>query len=276
MRYEYKNLTFDYQETADIMTARPPADFCFHLLCRHGAATIIFEDHPFDIKKNDVLIISKPAGLSGSMQTADFKAEAFSARLDFLNRQLPANNYAIGGSISLYNDPVLHLSDRDAEQLLNGMRAIRNRLPETAHPFYPELIGSLCLTMMYDLFSFHMANRPSVYATERNLYVVKELMAMLEAGHSRQHRSVAWYAKAMNVTSKYLSETVRRHTGHSVSYHIDRATVPLIKEMLDNPRYSITQIAEEMNFGTPAYFSRYVSQRLGISPKRYRSSRMSM
>lgn len=164
------------------------------------------------------------------------------------------------------------MSETDAALLQSDLQAIGNRLPETGHSFYLELIGSLSRTLMYDLFAFHKASRKSVYSSDRSLYVVKELMQMLESGLSLHHRSVDFYARSLHVTPKYLSDTVRRQTGHSVSYFIDRATVPLIKQYLDNPQYSIAQIAEIMQFGSPAYFSRYVSQRLGMSPRQYRSS----
>jgi AraC-like DNA-binding protein len=46
----------------------------------------------------------------------------------------------------------------------------------------------------------------------------------------------------------------------------------MIKEYLNNPDLSIVQIAEEMNFTTLSYFSRYVTKHLGMSPKAYRES----
>ena len=47
-----------------------------------------------------------------------------------------------------------------------------------------------------------------------------------------------------------------------------------LKEYLNNPDLSIVQIAEEMNFTTLSYFSRYVTKHLGMSPKAYRESLM--
>lgn len=97
--------------------------------------------------------------------------------------------------MSLYGNPVLHLCKDNAAILLADFASIKRRMPDTAHPFYLEMVGSLCLTMMYDLFAFHMADRPSVYATERSLYAVKEFMSMLDAGYSRKNRSVAFFCQ---------------------------------------------------------------------------------
>ena len=53
---------------------------------------------------------------------------------------------------------------------------------------------------------------------------------------------------------------------------IDRYTVPILKEYLDNPRYSLTQIADRMNFNSLSYFCRYCKKHLGATPTEYRSS----
>ena len=53
---------------------------------------------------------------------------------------------------------------------------------------------------------------------------------------------------------KYLSATVKRVTGHSVSSYIDRHTIPILKNFLEDERLSLTQIAERMNFTTLPYF----------------------
>ena len=202
------------------------------------------------------------------------KVEVLAAPHDFLSNQLPANNYGIGGSISLYDNPVIPLSEEDAETLVRDIHHIRDRIADTGHLFYRELIGGLALPLIYDLFYFHAKNRTPIFATDRSMYVVKELMALLESGRSKKYREVAYYAEQLNVTVKYLSNTVKRQTGKSVTYYIDRYTVPMIKEYLNNPDLSIVQIAEEMNFTTLSYFSRYVTKHLGMSPKAYRESLM--
>ena len=172
----------------------------------------------------------------------------------------------------MYDNPIIPLSEEDAEKLVRDIHNIRDRMADTDHLFYRELIGGLALPLIYDLFYFHAKNRTPIFATDRSMYVVKELMALLESGRSKKYREVAYYAAQLNVTVKYLSNTVKRQTGKSVTYYIDRYTVPMIKEYLEKSTLSIAQIAEEMNFTTLSYFSRYVTKHLGMSPKAYRES----
>ena len=138
--------------------------------------------------------------------------------------------------------------------------------------FYRELMGSLCLTMMYDIFEPHAQRDASDSHTDRTAYIVKQLMDLLSTGISCTEREVSYYADRLNVSPKYLSATIKRVTGHSVSSYIDRHTVPILKNYLDDERLSLTQIAEHMNFASLSYFSRYCTKHLGKSPSEYRRS----
>ena len=135
-----------------------------------------------------------------------------------------------------------------------------------------NLMGSLCLTMMYDIFDAHAQRESTDSHTDRTACIVKQLMALLSTGISRTERDVSYYAERLNVSPKYLSATIKRVTGHSVTSYIDRHTVPILKEYLNDERLSLTQIAELMNFTTLSYFSRYCTKHLGQSPSEYRQS----
>ena len=108
--------------------------------------------------------------------------------------------------------------------------------------------------------------------TDRTAYIVKQMMALLATGISRTERDVSYYAERLNVSPKYLSATIKRVTGHSVTSYIDRHTIPILKEYLNDESLSLTQIADMMNFTSLSYFSRYCTKHLGLSPSEYRLS----
>ena len=213
-----------------------------------------------------------PDRVSNIAGHADLQVEWFAADYIFLQNLLPSNNYSIGGSISLNQDPVIRLSDEQAQHLLDDFHRLRDRMDDRNLQFYHELMGSLCLTMMYDIFEAHAHREATDSHTERTAYIVKQLMALLSTGVSRTERDVSYYAERLNVSPKYLSATIKRVTGHSVTSYIDRHTIPLLKDYLNDERLSLTQIAELMNFTTLSYFSRYCTKHLGQSPSEYRQS----
>jgi len=266
------NVDFRYSTDFLAMNAKELSHTCMHLLCMTGEGSFVFNEKCYHIVKNDLVVIPTPARVKNLAAHPDLQVEWFAADYKFLQNLLPSNNYSIGGSISLNQDPVIKLTDEQADILLADFHRLRDRMNDRHLLFYRELMGSLCLTMMYDIFEPHAQRDASDTHTDRTAFIVKQLMDMLSTGISRTEREVSYYAERLHVSPKYLSATVKRVTGHSVSSYINRATVPIIKKYLDDERLSLTQISELMNFTSLSYFSRYCTKHLGQSPSEYRQS----
>jgi len=254
------------------MNAPELSGSCLHLLCTDGEGSFVFNGHRYRIAKDDLVVIVGPDRVTGMTTVPGMQVEWFAADNSFLQSLLPANNYSIGGSISLNQDPVIPLSEEEALHVLADFHRLRDRMEDTHLQFYRELMGSLCLTMMYDIFEAHTRRDATDTHTDRTAYIVKQLMDLLATGISRTQREVKYYADRLHVSPKYLSATIKRVTGLSVSSYINRHTVPILKKYLDDEQLSLTQISELMNFSSLSYFSRYCSKHLGQSPSEYRLS----
>ena len=263
---------FQYSTEFNGMNARELSHTCMHLLCTVGEGSFVFNERCYHIAKNDQVVIPSPHKVKNLAAHADLQVEWFAADYKFLQNLLPSNNYSIGGSISLNQDPVIKLTDEQARHLLADFHRLRERMGDRHLQFYRELMGSLCLTMMYDIFEAHAQREATDSHSDRTAYIVKQLMALLSTGISRTERDVSYYAGRLNVSPKYLSATIKRVTGHSVTSYIDRHTIPILKDYLNDERLSLTQIAELMNFSSLSYFSRYCSKHIGQSPSEYRLS----
>ena len=264
----------DFQYSTDFygMNARELSHTCMHLLCLAGEGSFVFNEHCYHLLKNNLVVIPNPSRVSNLAAHADLQVEWFAADYKFLQNLLPSNNYSIGGSISLNKDPVIKLTDEQALHLLDDFHRLRDRKYDSHLQFYRELMGSLCLTMMYDIFEAHAQREVTDSHSDRTAYIVKQLMTLLATGISRTERDVSYYAERLNVSPKYLSATIKRVTGHSVTSYIDRYTIPILKNYLNDERLSLTQIADLMNFTSLSYFSRYCTKHLGQSPSEYRQS----
>ena len=270
----FVNMKADFKYSTDFygMNASELSHCCMHLLCTAGEGSFVFNEHCYHIARNDLVVIPTPCKVKNIAAHANMQVEWFAAGNKYLQNQLPSNNYSIGGSISLNQNPVIRLTDEQAQHLLDDFHRLRDRMNDNHLQFYDKLMGSMCLTMMYDIFEAHAQRDPSAPHTDRTAYIVKQLMALLATGVSRTERDVSYYAERLNVSPKYLSSTVKRVTGHSVTSYIDRHTVPILKDFLDDERLSLTQIADLMNFTSLSYFSRYCTKHLGQSPSEYRQS----
>ena len=267
-------MKIDFQYSTDFygMNSAELSHTCMHLICLAGEGSFVFNEHCYHIVKNDLVVIPMPNRVRNLAAHADLQVEWFAADYKFLQNLLPSNNYSIGGSISLNQDPVIRLTDEQFRHLLDDFHRLRDRMDANHLQFYRELMGSLCQTMMYDIFEAHAQRESTGSHTDRTAYIVKQLMTLLGTGVSRTERDVSYYAERLNVSPKYLSTTIKRVTGHSVTSYIDRHTIPILKDYLNDERLSLTQIAELMNFTSLSYFSRYCAKHLGLSPSDYRHS----
>lgn len=263
---------FRFSTDFQAMNSPELSRFCLHLLCTDGEGSFEFNGRRYRILKNDLVVIVGPDRVKKLSADPGIRVEWFAADNSFLQRLLPTNNYSIGGSISLNQDPIIPLSEEEARHILSDFDRLKDRMADTNLQFYRELMGSLCLTMMYDIFEAHTRRDASDTHTDRTAYIVKQLMDLLSTGISSTQREVKYYADRLNVSPKYLSATIKRVTGLNVMSYINRHTVPILKKYLDDERLSLTQISEMMGFSSLSYFSRYCTKHLGQSPSEYRLS----
>lgn len=184
--------------------------YCIHLVCLNGEASFTYNKHDFAVHKNDALVVSHPEDVVINNVSADLNVMVVAAPAKYLYSLLPSVNYGVSGRISLYDNPVIPLSEEHARQLLKDFDNLIERIPDTGNTFYSEVIGSLAVTMIYDIYYFHSLIHDTQTTTDRKAYVVKELISKLENGTSLQHREVAYYAERLNVTPKYLTETIKK------------------------------------------------------------------
>ncbi|WP_428232463.1 helix-turn-helix domain-containing protein [Flavobacterium sp.] len=83
-------------------------------------------------------------------------------------------------------------------------------------------------------------------------------------------RSVQYYADALNVTRKYLSEIIKNNSGKTASDWIEEIIVLEAKVLLQNKEVTINQISDTLNFPNQSGFGRFFKNATGISPLEYR------
>lgn len=267
-----KHIPFIYSDTFTQISSPQYRGWIIHLLCLNGEGSLIFNRKFVRVKRNDALILTRTDLASDIVCGKGLETVFIAAPARFLYSLLPANHYGIGGGISLFDNPVMPLSETEASVLRNDLEQIRLRMNETSHRFYTELMGSLALTMMYDLFDFHARLHATASSGGQTPTLMKRLIGLLEQGTCKTHRTVSYYADCLHVSPKYLSETVKRITGYGMMRLIDQYTLPIVIGLLKNSNLSLTQLSEEMNFTSPSYFTRYVQKHLGMSPGEYRKS----
>ena len=74
----------------------------------------------------------------------------------------------------------------------------------------------------------------------------------------------------MHLSPKYLGDLVKKETGKSAKEHVQFRLIEVAKENMFEKDKSISQIAYELGFEYPQYFSRLFKKRTGVTPNEYR------
>ena len=86
-------------------------------------------------------------------------------------------------------------------------------------------------------------------------------------------REVLFYANELSVSSGYLNEICNEVSGHSAKAIIDSAVTARLKYELSYTSKSVQELAEEYNFPSQSYFTRYYKRMTGLTPSEFRNER---
>ena len=82
--------------------------------------------------------------------------------------------------------------------------------------------------------------------------------------------TVKYCADKLHLSPNYLGDLVKKETGKSAQEHVQFRLIEVAKEKMFEKDKSISQIAYELGFEYPQYFSRLFKKRTGVTPNEYR------
>jgi len=101
--------------------------------------------------------------------------------------------------------------------------------------------------------------------------LVKRTVAYLHQNY-QEPLSREEIARTIGVSKNYLSHIFRRELGLSPWDYLNRYRIKQARELLTHTDASITDVAYQVGFNNPAYFSRVFHQQTGVSPSDFREN----
>lgn len=100
-------------------------------------------------------------------------------------------------------------------------------------------------------------------------YRVKEFQRILEE-HFISEKSPSFYAEKMNISHKHLNRICKTTLNQTATEIITNRIILEAKRMLINPKKSVSQIADDLQFINYSYFSKLFRKHTGDSPSEFR------
>ncbi|EFK33519.1 Arabinose operon regulatory protein [Chryseobacterium gleum] len=102
-------------------------------------------------------------------------------------------------------------------------------------------------------------------------YSITRQFKKLITEHFRTTKQVKQYADFLNITPLYLNEAVKDVTGYPASFWIQQKILWEARRLLYYTHIDVKQIAFELGFDDPVYFSRFFKKRTGMTALQFRA-----
>ena len=225
---------------------------------------------------NGALIFIAPRQVLQWDSSVVFEQKGFSINFheDFLKGTELAKQIKKYGFFSYSVNEALHLSPKEEKQIESIVNNIEIEYQNNQDGFSKEIIISQLGTLFKYANRFYerqFLNRKEIsneLLEQFNLYLFK----YYESGQLQENGipSIKQIADTMSVSQRYLSHTLKKETGKTTTEHLHLYLIDEAKNILLQPNKTVSEIAYELGFEYPPYFSRLFKKKEGISPTEYR------
>lgn len=173
----------------------------------------------------------------------------------------------------LYTPPLHHLTPEAMEEAITIYRLMKAKIAEVDNPFRKGALLGYTQVLTYnsyrDLLSTESANGKQKNKSDRQQELYTQFINELQKSYMNE-RSVSYYADALCVTPKYLSQIVHKVSGRFASEWITDLVILEAKALLKSHKYTVQQIADRLHFANQSFFGVYFKKAVGCSPTVYK------
>ncbi|RMG80027.1 MAG: helix-turn-helix domain-containing protein [Bacteroidetes bacterium] len=224
---------------------------------------------------NGALIFIAPRQVLQWDNTIVFENQGFSITFheDFLKGTHLAQQIKKYGFFSYSVNEALHLSPKEEKQILSIVENIDIEYHNNPDDFSKDIIISQLDTLLKYANRFYQRQ----FITRKDLSndllekFNRYLMEYFESGNSQLNGlpSIEEIAGKIGVSQRYLSDALKKETGKTAIELLHLFLIDEAKNLLLHPNKSVAEVAYELGFEYPQYFSRLFKKKEGISPSEY-------
>lgn len=156
------------------------------------------------------------------------------------------------------------------QQILTVTNLLFQVQSETKHNFSHRIMHQLLSALLGLLAGdFSLAKSDQALRDTRGTQIEQAFNQLLKSKF-RIWKRPAQYAEALSITVAHLNETVKEGSGCPVSIHIQQRSILEAKRLLYFTGLSVKEIAYEVGYNDPVYFSRLFKKTTILTPLQFR------
>ena len=240
-------------------------DFRF-IVFRKGDVDITANLLKYHISDNTVGFMGNGGIIQMDRISSDVSISGLVVKEDYLRRamggRLPA---ALNGRLHNF---YLQVSERECELAGRIIGLLRNLVedPEHNREVSASLIAAV-VNYIVGLFERYDTDVPTAQSRQQDIF--NRFIALVNE-HCFRHHTLDFYADQLCLTQRYLGTLVRQASGTTAKEWIDRALINEAKVALKHSDVTVAQLADNLSFPNPAFFSKFFKRVTGMTPSQYK------
>lgn len=239
-------------------------------LCKQGCVDFVQNGVQHRMVEGDLLMLFSDSILERVQCSPDLVVTALVQNVEFMQETLMSMLRLWPFLIYLMRQPILHLTPEAQERVRLNYELLSLRLRQPLHTFRREALVASLQAAYFDVCDLLKRQGIGVQPTNNRAFSIFEQFVRLLSREYVRHREVAWYAGELNITAKYLSDSVKTVSGRTAGNWIIVFVVTEIKSMLRNTDLNIKEIAEELHFPSQSFLGKFFRKHTGLTPSEYR------
>jgi transcriptional regulator len=240
------------------------------LLCKRGTISLVMDEHVYNVQEGDLYIY--PAFSQTYIHSFSDDLEGIVGRADFDFVLSTLDSIADTQShVYIRFHPLVSLTPTQAQSIERLIEAIRCR--ETIQTcLKPQIVSALVQAFCYEVIDAYITNSKEEVQSKKQTRKDKIFQNFLVALHHNfhLHRDVQFYATQQHLTRRYFSTLIHEVSGKTPLQWITLFVITEAKRLLSNPKISVKEVADKLNFTEQSFFGRYFKQYAGCSPSEYK------
>jgi len=244
------------------------------ILCIDGSVEITSNLKHYKIEKN-CLFVSMPKDIFQLHEWMECKLYVIAFDDDSFRKTNIDYNSILSVFIGIQKHPCINIPEPEAKSLEETFDSLQRDIEALkGTDYYHEVVISYLNLITFKASSFiskYLKAEPEdpEQVNKRGAEYYNKFMALLSQ-HSKNERTLAFYASKLYITPKYMTSLIRKASGRSAMEWINDFVIMEAKNLLRYSDMSIQEISEYLNFSNQSFFAQYFKRLSGCSPSDYR------